>query len=391
LNELQARPERDEPAKMQPARTRPALADQDDRFAAGPTALEAADSDLSLKRRFLNPTTLISFGVVLALVYVLFTKAEVDAAETWQSLRNADFGLYAVGFLAYYLSFPLRGYRWRRLLVNAGFETRTERTGLRTDSGHRTQHSALSTQHSEERLPSVKGCVEILYLSWFVNCLVPAKLGDAYRSYLLKKFSRVSFSMTVGTVLAERILDLFVLCALLGLSALTVVSQLGSNEASSTRLVIILGAGLIAVIGTGLFVMRRYSAWIVQALPHRLSDKYLRLRLGTIQSFQKLPLLGSLTVVIWLCEAAGLFFVTRALGLEVSIPMVIFVALAGSLLTSVPGLPGGLILVEGGMTGALALAMPVGQALAVALLYRTISYWSIVLLGLPLYLISRKK
>ena len=76
--------------------------------------------------------------------------------------------------------------------------------------------------------------------------------------------------------------------------------------------------------------------------------------------------------------------------MDVSIPMVIFVALAGSLLTSVPGLPGGLVLVEGGMTGALALAMPIGQALAVALLYRTISYWSIVVLGLPLYLISRK-
>ena len=27
---------------------------------------------------------------------------------------------------------------------------------------------------------------EILFLSWFVNCLVPAKLGDLYRAYLLR-------------------------------------------------------------------------------------------------------------------------------------------------------------------------------------------------------------
>ena len=383
MNDLQARPEPDERGKIHPLAQMHAGTEPGNLPEVGPTDREPTDTDLALRRRLLNPTTFISFGVVVALVYVLLTKADVDAAQTWQSLRSANFALYALGFLAYYLSFPLRGYRWRRLLVNAGLD---QSRALKQPAGDEPQPLT-----SGPRLPSVKGCVEILYLSWLVNCLVPAKLGDAYRSYLLKKFSRVSFSTTVGTVLAERILDLIVLCALLGLSALTVVSQLGSNQATSTRLVMILGAGLIAVIAAGLFVMRRYSALIVQVLPLGLGEKFLRLRSGTMQSFQNLPLLGSLTVVIWLCEAAGLFFVTRALGVDVSIPVVIFVALAGSLLTSVPGLPGGLILVEGGMTGALALAMPVEQALAVALLYRTISYWSIIVLGLPFYLLSRKK
>src|SRR3712207_7067169 len=41
---------------------------------------------------------------------------------------------------------------------------------------------------------SVLGISEIVMLSWFANCIVPAKLGDAYRAYLLKRTAGVSFS-----------------------------------------------------------------------------------------------------------------------------------------------------------------------------------------------------
>ena len=39
---------------------------------------------------------------------------------------------------------------------------------------------------------------EILYLSWFANCVVPAKLGDIYRSYLARNCLGVSMSKTVA-------------------------------------------------------------------------------------------------------------------------------------------------------------------------------------------------
>ena len=48
-----------------------------------------------------------------------------------------------------------------------------------------------------------------------MNCLVPAKLGDLYRSYLVKRRFGVSLSRTVGVVVAERLLDLFVVFGLL--------------------------------------------------------------------------------------------------------------------------------------------------------------------------------
>ena len=63
-----------------------------------------------------------------------------------------------------------------------------------------------------------KDSTEIIFLSWLVNCVVPAKLGDVYRAYLLKINSTASLSRTFGTVFIERVLDLFAI-ALLGLAA----------------------------------------------------------------------------------------------------------------------------------------------------------------------------
>ena len=94
----------------------------------------------------------------------------------------------AGGFGVYYLGFPLRGYRWALLLRGAGTEIR------------------------------VRDSTEIIFISWLVNCLVPAKLGDVYRAYLLRLNFDVSLSRTFGTVFIERVFDLFAI-VLLGLAA----------------------------------------------------------------------------------------------------------------------------------------------------------------------------
>src|SRR5215207_8162331 len=61
-----------------------------------------------------------------------------------------------------------------------------------------------------------------MYVAWFANCVTVARLGDAYRAYLLKRAAGVSFAVTLGTVLAERLLDLLVLAAMMGAGVLIV-------------------------------------------------------------------------------------------------------------------------------------------------------------------------
>src|SRR5215213_7564331 len=156
----------------------------------------------------------------------------LDWQEVWTTVQGASPVLFALAFLIFYCSFPLRALRWKALLANVGYSREDVRPML----------SAL-------------GLTRIMYVAWFVNCVTVARLGDAYRGYLLKKAAGVSFAVTLGTVLAERLLDLVVLAAMMGAGVLVVF-----GHSLPTGALQALTAGLIlSVVGIiGLLAMRRF-------------------------------------------------------------------------------------------------------------------------------------
>src|SRR5205823_629637 len=173
----------------------------------------------------------------IGIVVFIFTKLDIDPVKTWNTMLTANPLFLVTGFVVYYSAFWLRAARWKLLLRNVGFEQETV------------------------QMPGINGLMEIIYLSWFVNCVVPAKLGDAYRSYLLKRDAGVSFSRTIGTILAERMIDLFILFGLLLLSGfLTLQGHLPGMMAG----VLALGGGLIVVLLAGLVVLRVFGDRVLQ-------------------------------------------------------------------------------------------------------------------------------
>lgn len=327
-----------------------------------------------LSRRFLNKRTLLSFVIGFGILAVVASRMNVEASAIIARLSQADPRFYLLGFVVYYLTFLLRGLRWQRLLRNAGFET---------DHG--------------VKLPSIGGISEIILLSWFANCIVPAKLGDMYRAYLLKRATRASFSMTFGTILAERIIDTLLVFVLLGGSAMVVFS---GHLPATIMTVLQAGAVLAAVVIIGLIVMRHLGDVIVRFVPGRYRAQYGRFVQGTMGSFRGLPFVLLLSLGAWVVEAVRLYLVGLSLGVEwVSVTMILFIAMASALLTTLPITPAGLGFVESAMVGILLVAGRMGiipgmdEALAtsVAILDRSISYWSLVLVGLAVYLIRRRK
>ncbi len=333
-------------------------------------AEEIAEDKSWLAHRLRDPRTLLSFGLAIALFAFIFTRFDLDPAAIWATMREANLGYFFLGFGIYYLAFILRGVRWQTLLANVGF-----------------------SRARNPNVPKLGGLIEMIYLSWFVNCIVPAKLGDAYRSYLLKRSANVSFSRTIGTILAERMIDLFILFGLLLLSGLLTLQGHLPGVMSS---VMLLGGAMIVALLIGLVVLRVFGDRVLRFIPHRFRDLYLSFQRGTLQSFRRrsLPALALYTAVIWLMEGARLYWVVQALdvGHLISLPVVIFIALASSLLTTLPFTPGGIGLVEGAVVGVLQLfGVDSTTAISIALLDRLINYWSIVLGGFILYLISRRK
>jgi uncharacterized membrane protein YbhN (UPF0104 family) len=337
-----------------------------------PEQAEVERKGFSLGKSLRNPRTLISFGLAIAIIVFALRGLNIDIADVWQYMRGANLWLLLSGFLIFYCTFPLRALRWRMLLVNADVPV----------------HEGRSTWATFPAL------MEYIYLSWFANCVVPAKLGDAYRGYLLKHNGKVSFSATFGTIFAERLLDMIGLFGLLVLSAWV---TFGPRMPQGTQVVFGFGALLVVAIVAGLAGMRWLGPFIRRILPLRLHRVYGSFEQAALRSFRPriLPRLILMTSAVWLLEGMRLYFVIQALsheGLALPISAIIFVALSSSLLTAVPLTPAGLGIVEVVITGVLTF-FRVGTSLggAVTLLDRVINFWSIVVFGFVLYLFSRRK
>ncbi len=332
-------------------------------------------SQVDLGRKFTNWRTPISFLIAVVILVVALYKLHINRDDLGAALHKVNPLLFIAAFLVYYLSFPLRTIRWKMLMLNAN----------------------VGADRETVRQTSIKDLLEILYLSWFANCVIPAKLGDVYRAYLVKTTTGVSASRTVGTILAERILDLLVLFPLLLAAAvLTFHNRLLDDSTLRFVLASALGLGVLAVaVIVGIW---RLGDGLRRMLPQRIHSIFTAFREGAIHSFKaNLVALVGISIAVWICEGGRLFLVLASLGMakqgEVGPSAAVFLALGSSVLTTLPLTPGGAGVVDTFLIAAfkvLKQGATGGQAAALALLDRMISYLSIVVFGFIIYLVSAK-
>ncbi len=318
-----------------------------------------------LAQRLRDRRTIISIVLpVVLVVLIAATVGNIDFGELVGHIARADLLLLAAAFAIYYVGFPLRGYRWKVLLRGTGINI------------------------------SARDSTEIVFISWLVNCLVPAKLGDVYRAWLLRLNFTVSLSRTFGTVFIERVFDLFAI-ALLGLGA----GFWSFRTGLPPEVQVLLGVGIafIVLLAVALFLIRNFGQRIVARLPlpARLIEFYDRFEEGVFSiPARRIPLIALVTAAIWATEAMRLYLVVEALGFDfpLGISGAFFVALIASLLTAIPFTPAGLGLVELGVASILTLfyGATQEQAGAIVLLDRAISVLSVIVLGSIAYVLSSK-
>jgi glycosyltransferase 2 family protein len=323
---------------------------------------QAAAPRSALRERLLDIRTLISFAILAVVLFVVLTHVQLDYGEALRAITQVNLLIYLLAFAAFYFSFIVRAVRWEILLRNTG---ETNRFGE---------------------------LFHIIILAWFANCVLPAKMGDFYRAYLLRQQTDVSGSKGLGTIFSERALDFLVLMSLLVISGLISFRASVPDRFVPAFLVgLLIAAGLVA----GLLVIRYSEGRLSRFLPERLRERAARFKHGLLSAFAgRLPLLLGLTILVWTAESARLFLVVQALPLhiELNLAQIMFIALVASLLTTIPALPGGLVLVEGGIIAVLVFFhLTPAQALSVAILDRLISYWSLIAVGLAVFLLSHRR
>jgi uncharacterized protein (TIRG00374 family) len=334
-------------------------------FLDAPPDAVIPEQEVSLRARLLNLRTIGSIIFAALLVFFLFRVVlNVDFASTIEYMSNANLLMLLVGLLAYYCTFPLRSLRWTIILRKVG-----------------------------TRVP-YRDATEILYLSWFVNSVVPAKLGDLYRAYLLRGNYGASISRTVGTIFIERIADIIVI---FGLALAAGYWSFRGRDRADLDALFLAGFAFALALVLVVVVLRFGGAQVGRLLPARLGDYYERFRHGTTAALTPGTVLAVLfiTGMVWLLEGVRVYFVIHAMGLaeidNLRISASIFVALAASLLTAVPLTPAGIGFVQFGIVWAIGLYGVSNEAgTAVALTDFVLATLSVIVLGGILYAFSPK-
>ncbi len=125
---------------------------------------------------------IVSVGLALLVLYFVFNK--VDWAEFYQQSRQVDYFWVVLSMLLGFFSYLLRAYRWQIMFYPTGHTPALFRTFLAVMSGY------------------------------LANLLVP-RLGEVTRCGVLKKSEHIPISISFGTVITERLMDVLTLGLLL--------------------------------------------------------------------------------------------------------------------------------------------------------------------------------
>ena len=166
--------------------------------------------------------------------------------------------------------------------------------------------------------------------------------------------------------------------------ALTVRDEEADGAGAAMRVTMLTYAGLLIMTGLGVVVMAGAASLdrLVSILPRRVRE-YLG---PTATGGRVTPAEASLVAIRVTSEAAVLWAALEAFGISLT-PSEVFVAHGLSMLIGgLPGLPGGLGIVEGGIIGILsAYGFSTGLVVAPVLVYRIVDYWIPAGIGLVVF------
>ncbi|GAB6878927.1 flippase-like domain-containing protein [Halorubrum gandharaense] len=319
---------------------------------------------LSVQPRITRRVT-VGAGLLMVLAAVALMQVYLDPAEVLAEMGNADRGMVAVAAALYLVSWPVRGYRYRDILRELGFE---ERVGFLTGA---------------------------IFVSQTGNLVFPARAGDAIRAYVVKMRRGIPYPSGFASLAAERVFDLLTLAALAGVVlvgyaasgelALVVDAAFGTggeaDSAGRTAVFVAMGVGTAAVAAVvGIVLSARSDANRVRSLVTAVSgDAYgekvaavLERFVGDVQQVGGNPAafarVGASSVVVWVIDVLVAAIVLAAFGVGLApatlLAVCFFAVSVGNLAKVLPLSPGGIGLYEGAFTVLVVGLTPVGAATA---------------------------
>ena len=242
---------------------------------------------------------------ILAILILFLIAGLIGVRDIADTLRTASPVLIVLAIPVYLISWPLRGIRYQQILAQLG---------------------------QQERLDFLVGCIS---LSQSANVILPARIGDVVRAYLLKKMKNIPLTTGFSSLAVERIFDILAITMIGGFAVLGLQEML--LDRWITDVITIAGLVIVAVFGLlVLFLKLRTTIGGVAA-------RFIREIAVVSTNPRAFAIAFASSLSVWFFDILTCFVVLSAFlkGASLSMVPIVFLAIAvGNLTKIVPITPG---------------------------------------------------
>ncbi len=251
-------------------------------------------------------------GLIISILLLYFSLKDIKFIEIIDILQKADLKLFFIPFLFIFLAVILSAFKWSRI---AGNNVKLQDTFI------------------------------ALIIGLFVNNVLPARIGEIVKGYVLSKKTGISFTFSLSTVLIDRFFDLAGLLLIVFIffpkqSLPPMVSQ------GLFALVILLLACMVMLIimsrekftGAVLKMLHKIKKPFLMRFANRLVEVGENIR--RINSPLNMIFYVAISFFQWLCMSAALYFALLTLNISVKFIYIPFVCALLNMGLTIPSSPG---------------------------------------------------
>ncbi len=257
-------------------------------------------------------------GLILSLLLLVYVFYQTDPAKILDSLRQAQYIYLIPGLALYFSGVGVRAVRWHFLL------------------------RSIKPVSSGTLFPTV-------VIGYMANDILPARMGELVRAYILGAQENVSKAATLVTIIVERIFD--GLAMLMFIVAASFLLHF-ADETMAARLRVVAALFVAAILALALlagmprraeriadFFLRRLPSAVLRERATRLTRSLLE-GLGVLRSPMDSFAVFALSILAWLFETG--MYVVIALGFGIALPLPVFLLACAfaNLVTIAPSTPG---------------------------------------------------
>ncbi len=262
----------------------------------------------------------VIIGLIISLAFLYLALRGIDWGNAILALKKARYIYVLPGLIVYLLALWVRTYRWSFLLP----------PGVK-----------LST----------KKLFPIYIMGCFANNILPLRMGDVYRAYILGKRENINKSSALASIFVDKVFDALAVLTFLGVAAWILSSQFPSWEKRLFQSASILLFGAVVCLWTIIWYRNLANKLINWFLSHSSEKWEKRLHLvihgfldglDTLRNHKLVLLAFFFSLVSWLIEAVMYYIIAAALGTQLPLyasPVILAIV---NLALMIPSSPGGI-------------------------------------------------